>query len=82
MMVHIMLLNGKPATCTEDGFEEYWKCEDCGLMYSDSNMINSIGEPIVIKATGHKFVNWQIVREATEKQEGEQKRVCEVCKHE
>lgn len=72
----------KEATCTEDGFEEYWKCEDCGLMYSDSNMINSISKPIVIKATGHKFGNWQIVREATEKQEGEQKRVCEVCKYE
>ena len=79
---HVVKVNGKPATCTEDGFEEYWKCEDCGLMYSDSNMINSIGEPIVIKATGHKFGNWQIVREATEKQEGEQKRVCEVCKYE
>lgn len=79
---HLQLVEEKPATCTEDGFEEYWKCEDCGLMYSDSNMINSISEPIVIKATGHKFGNWQIVREATEKQEGEQKRVCEVCKYE
>jgi hypothetical protein len=79
---HLQLVEEKPATCTEDGFEEYWKCEDCGLMYSDSNMINSISKPIVIKATGHKFGNWQIVREATEKQEGEQKRVCEVCKYE
>ena len=79
---HLQLVEEKPATCTEDGFEEYWKCEDCGFMYSDSNMINSISEPIVIKATGHKFGNWQIVREATEKQEGEQKRVCEVCKYE
>ena len=79
---HLQLVEEKPATCTEDGFEEYWKCEDCGLMYSDSNMINSISEPIVIKATGHKFGNWQIVREATEKQEGEKKRVCEVCKYE
>ena len=79
---HLQLVEEKPATCTEDGFEEYWKCEDCGLMYSDSNMINSISKPIVIKATGHKFGNWQIVREATETQEGEQKRVCEVCKYE
>ena len=79
---HLQLVEEKPATCTEDGLEEYWKCEDCGLMYSDSNMINSISEPIVIKATGHKFGNWQIVREATEKQEGEKKRVCEVCKYE
>ena len=79
---HVVKVNGKSATCTEDGFEEYWKCEDCGLMYSDSNMINSISEPIVVKATGHKFGNWQIVREATEKQEGEKKRVCEVCKYE
>ena len=79
---HAVKVNGQPATCTEDGFEEYWKCEDCGLMYSDSNMTNSISEPIVVKATGHKFGNWQIVREATEKQEGEKKRVCEVCKYE
>ena len=79
---HLQLVEEKTATCTEDGLEEYWKCEDCGLMYSDSNMINSISEPIVIKATGHKFGNWQIVREATEKQEGEKKRVCEVCKYE
>ncbi|MDO5811606.1 MAG: GLUG motif-containing protein [Bacillota bacterium] len=79
---HAVKVNGQSATCTEDGFEEYWKCEDCGLMYSDSNMTNSISEPIVIKATGHKFGNWQIVREATENQEGEKKRVCEVCKYE
>ena len=46
---HLQLVEEKPATCTEDGFEEYWKCEDCGLMYSDSNMINSIVNLLLLK---------------------------------
>ena len=42
-----------PATCTEDGVEDYWKCSECGRMYSDKDAHIEIQEPVVIKALGH-----------------------------
>ena len=72
----------KSATCTEDGHQAYWTCEKCGLLFADENGTEQIQAPIVLPAAGHKFGDWQTVRKATEKQKGEKKRVCEVCKYE
>ena len=44
---------GSPATCTEDGKEDYWKCSECGRMYSDRDARNEIQAPVAIKAPGH-----------------------------
>ncbi len=46
----------KAATCTEDGFETYWKCDACGSMYADEDQRTMITEAKVIKATGHDLV--------------------------
>ena len=46
-------VSAKSATCTEAGYEAYWKCADCGKLFSDADGINGISTPIVIKATGH-----------------------------
>ncbi len=47
---------GKLATCTEDGVETYWECENCGLMFSDKDGKDEISSPEAIKATGHDLV--------------------------
>ena len=43
----------KSATCTEDGYEAYWKCDGCGKMFSDENGNSEITAPVVVEATGH-----------------------------
>ncbi|MDM8323621.1 hypothetical protein QUW48_08795 [Bifidobacterium pullorum] len=45
----------KAPTCTEDGYEAYWKCERCGRYFSDADGKNEIQAPTVIKATGHEW---------------------------
>ncbi len=46
----------KAATCTEDGYEAYWKCDACSSMYADKDQTTMITEPKVIKAAGHDLV--------------------------
>ena len=43
----------KDATCTEKGNEAYWKCDDCGKMFSDSAGKNEIKSVPEIAAKGH-----------------------------
>ena len=45
----------KAPTCTEDGYEAYWKCERCGRYFSDADGKNEIQAPTVIKATDHEW---------------------------
>ena len=47
----------KDATCTEDGYEAYFKCTNtnCGKLFSDKNEENEIAKPTEIKATGHTY---------------------------
>ena len=47
---------GTPATCTEPGEEDYWKCSICGRMYSDKDAQNEIKETVAIPALGHDWV--------------------------
>ena len=41
------------ATCENPGIEAYWKCTDCGLLFSDAEGQNEIPTPVVIPALGH-----------------------------
>ena len=41
----------KPATATEDGTKEYWKCSKCNTMFSDVDGTKIITEPVIIPAT-------------------------------
>ena len=59
----------KAATCTEDGYEAYWKCDGCGKLFSDENGNTEITAPKVIEATGHSGGTATCT----------QKAVCEVC---
>ena len=45
----------KNASCTETGYEEYWKCKTCGKLFSDESGKTEIKEPEEIKATGHSY---------------------------
>ena len=43
----------KAATCTEAGYEAYYRCADCGQLCSDADGNNEISEPVSIPALGH-----------------------------
>ncbi len=58
---HKETVTGKAATCTEDGWKDYYKCKTCGYLYTDETMENEItdleawkkGDGKIAK-TGHK----------------------------
>lgn len=62
------VIEGKPATCLEDGYEEVW-CTVCG----------EVTETIVLPATGHTPGEWQVLAEATCETEGKRQTVCTQC---
>ena len=47
----------KPATCTENGNSEYWKCSVCGKFFSDGKGENEIEKDSWIIPAGHKGVD-------------------------
>ena len=63
------LVERKPATCTEDGYERYYKCV-CGKLFSDEACEQEIAEPVVIKAS-HTLTQTVV--------EGKDYWVCDVC---
>jgi hypothetical protein len=54
-------------TCTENGFTTF-TCE-CGDTYKDKE----------VSATGHKYGEWTVTKEATEKEKGSKEKVCSGC---
>ena len=71
------------ATCTEDGNIEYYTCSKCGKLYSDEEGNNEITkEETVVEAAGHKYGDWETVKEATCTEAGTKTRECEVCRAE
>lgn len=51
--VHVLTkVDRKAPTSTEAGYEAYWKCEDCGKIFSDENGTVEITSPVVIPALG------------------------------
>lgn len=71
----------KDATCTEDGHEEYWKCEECGYLSSDREGRNEIINPVKISATGHDLGEWKVTKEATVQAKGIKERACRKCEY-
>ena len=45
----------KEASCTEAGYETYWKCNICEKLFSDEAGTVEISNPKEIKATGHNL---------------------------
>ncbi|MDY3972369.1 MAG: DUF6273 domain-containing protein [Clostridia bacterium] len=69
-----------PATCTEDGTGEYYKCEgenSCGKMFSDAAGTTEISEIPTLTSPGHSWGSWYITSEPTLTATGEAERVCE-----
>ena len=64
----------KNNSCTEDGYNTYDKCKDCGVILSNNGVLP------VTKAYGHKFVNASIKKEATCVEAGILVQICERCK--
>lgn len=50
----ITKVEGKAATCTEEGYEAYWQCSACEEMFSDPKGENPIDQPTAIAR--HKAV--------------------------
>ena len=49
----VQFVQSESATCTDDGYEAYYKCMGCGKLFSDAALENEIDSPIAIPATGH-----------------------------
>ncbi len=68
----------KAATCLTDGNIAYYKCDDCGKLFTDNTGSTEItADAVIVKATGHKWGNWTIVKAATETATGTKIRVCQ-----
>ena len=75
------LIAGKSATCTEPGSKPYYHCAGCGLDFLDAKDPDNTKIDLekwnpVIPAPGHDWGNWETVKEATEKEEGQEIRKC------
>lgn len=47
-------VEAKPATCTDDGYDEYWACEACDKVFGDADGVEEIKlEDFVIPSIGH-----------------------------
>lgn len=56
--INLVKTEAKAATCTDNGSEEYWTCENCGNYFADAEGKNKIQlADTVIKAVGHSYEN-------------------------
>ncbi len=54
------LIDSIPAACTTDGNYEYWKCRDCGKMFSTRNRKQEMSAEDIIKpAHGHSVYHYE-----------------------
>lgn len=51
-------VEGKAATCTDTGTEDYWECGNCGKWFSDKLATTEIFEEVVTDALGHEYGEW------------------------
>ena len=64
-------------TCTEDGNIEYWTCSKCGVVFSDAEgTVETTLPETVIPAIGHSWSEWVVIKEATTREEGTERRTC------
>ncbi len=69
------------ATCEKDGFEAYWKCDDCNKFFSDEKAENEIEAPVIIPKLGHEWDEGKAVvtKEPTCTEKGEKTFTCSKC---
>lgn len=66
----------KAATCTADGWNEYYVCSHCGVCVDANGGLSAIP---VISALGHDFGDWVVTKEPTADKAGYQTRTCSRC---
>ena len=72
-------VDGKDATCTENGNKEYYICNECGLMFADAEASYEIKPESVVIAKGHRYKS-QAEKGATYYEEGVKAHYsCEKC---
>ena len=71
----------KPVTCTENGNIEYWECSGCHKYFSDEQGETEITDKnsVIIVTEGHKWGEWETVKQATCTEEGKKERQCTAC---
>lgn len=68
---NIDFIKGKDATCLEDGYTDFEKCLDCGLVLLEQQIIPSYG---------HSFSSWTTDIDATCDSNGTRYKECKNCK--
>lgn len=66
----------KAATCTTDGWNEYYVCSHCGVCVDANGGLSAIP---VTSALGHDFGDWVVTKEPTADKAGYQTRTCSRC---
>ena len=76
-------IEGKAPTCTESGYKEYYKCDDCNKLFADKDGNTEIknleawkNDQGLLPELGHDFGEWTVEKEPTATEEGLEKRVC------
>ena len=71
----------KPVTCTENGNIEYWECSGCHKYFSDEQGETEITDKnsVITVTEGHKWGEWETVKQATCTEEGKKERQCTAC---
>lgn len=61
----------KAATCVAAGNKEYWTCSDCKKVYADAEgKTETTVAAMTVAATGHKWDNGTVTKEATATEDG------------
>ena len=55
---HVIKVDAKDPTCTENGNIEYWYCDDCGKYFEDAGLTKEISQAdTVLEKIAHKYEN-------------------------
>lgn len=66
-----------PATCEMTGVQSYWRCSDCGLLFSDKDAHFPVEyDSLIIPALGHNWGDWFIAVSPTCEEYGLYQRNC------
>ena len=72
-------VDANPASCTEKGNIEYYKCDGCGKLFADATgNVELTADQVVVAATGHDY-KWKIDKEATATEKGSKHEECKRC---
>lgn len=67
----------QPSTCEQDGMMEHYYCVNCYKYFLDAYGREEVSEDyLVIKASGHNFKPWKVVKTPTLSEPGRLERIC------